>query len=157
MIAKLIGSAVTPKMLGVVALLWLASLGGLYAYMEGRATSVAETAAAEARAACSAEKAEAATAARLAQAEAVKAARAQWDADQAHLDALAKADRERIDGELSAAVGRADTLFRNLMAHIHANPPDPSCRLDAGRVGLFNEARRAGRPAPEAGAARPGM
>lgn len=156
MIGKLIGSAVTPKMLGAIALLWIASLGGLYAYMHGRATSVAETAAAEARAACSAEKADAANAARIAQADAVKAARAQWDADQSDLDAVAKADRERIDRELAAESSRADSLFRNLMAHIHAKPLPADCRLDADRVRLFNDSRGSGR-APEARPARPGM
>ena len=139
---RLAAVTLTPKTLGVVALLWLASLGGLYAYMAGHATSLAETAAATALAKCNGEKAEAAKAALEAQTAAITKARADWQAAQDEVDRIAKADRERIEGELIAARVRADNLFRILQGHIHAKPLPADCRLDAERVRLFNAARR---------------
>lgn len=138
----LAGFTLTPQMIGVVAVLWLASLGGVWAYMEGHATSVAETAKAAALAECNADKAKAAEEALAAQAKAIREAREKWTKAQAEVDALAKAEREQMEADLVAARVRADNLFRNLMAHIHAKPLDPSCRFDAERVRLYNEARR---------------
>lgn len=139
---RLAGFTLTPKAIGIVAVLWVATLGGLYAYMAGRATSLAETAAASALATCNGEKAEAAKAALEAQTIAVAKARADWQAAQAEVDAIAKADRERIEGELIAARVRADNLFLILQGHIHANPLPVDCRLDPERVRLYNAGRR---------------
>ena len=139
---RLAGVTVTPQLLGVVAVLWIASLGGVWAYMEGHATSVAQTARASALAECNADKAKAAEAALAAQTAAVAKARADWQAAQAEVDAIAKADRARIEGELIAARVRADNLFRILQGHIHANPLPVDCRLDPERVRLYNAGRR---------------
>jgi hypothetical protein len=144
-----------PRILGAILLIWAGTLLCLAAYMEGRATSVAETARAEALADCNAAKALAAKEARQALEDAVAKARADWAKAQAEVDAAAAADRAKIQAEVDAQRDRAENLFRQLQAHIHANPLPDTCRLDPVRVRLFNEARRTAKPGT--GTDRPGL
>lgn len=139
-----------PRVLLAVLLIWAGTLACLWAYMEGRAVSVAETARAEAEAECSAAKTKAATDARKALENAVAQARADWAKAQTQIDQAKADDRAKIAAELERHRTRANTLFRQLEAHIRANPLPTGCRLDPDRVRLFNEARRA--PVTGAGA-----
>lgn len=146
MIGALVGRAVTPKLLGGLAIVWAASLALLWAFMAGQAGAAAEAAAAEAKGkaetACAEARAVAAHAETLAIAAAVDAARAKWDAAQAAADLAAAADKARLDADLQRARSRAESLSRQLLGHIRAQPLPADCRLDAERLRLYAEARR---------------
>jgi len=130
-----VGRAVTPKLIGGLLLAWAASIALLWAFMAGQARGEAESA-------CAAVRAAAADAATAALVRAVAEARSEWEAAQAAADEQAAIDRAAAAAELRRARMRAESLSRQLLAHIHAKPLPADCRLDAERLRLYAESRR---------------
>lgn|GEM_PF-6327048 len=142
MIGAWVGRAVTPKLIGGLLLAWAASLALLWAFMAGQARTAAAEARGEAESACAAVRAAAADAATAALVRAVAEARSEWEAAQAAADEQAAVDRAAAAAELRRARMRAESLSRQLLAHIHAKPLPADCRLDAERLRLYAESRR---------------
>lgn len=117
--------------------LWAAPAVGVYLYLAGQKAIALKAAADASRADALAEFKDQAD-------KAVAEARKQWAARQSAADRRAEQDRARIARDLAAQRARADTLLRQLLGHINANPLPPDCRLDADRVRLYTDSRRSG-------------
>lgn len=119
---------------------WAAPAVGVYLYLSGQQAIAVKAAEDTTRAQVTAEFTGAA-------AEAVAKARAEWAMRQAEANRQAEEDRARIARDLAAQRTRADSLLRQLLGHINANPLPADCRLDADRVRLYSDSRSRG-PAP---------
>lgn len=117
--------------------LWAAPAVGVWLYMAGQQAIAVEAAKAESRTEALAEVTTKVDAA-------VAEARKEWARTQAATNRDAEEARQRTERALSAQRERADTLYRQLLAHIHAQPLPDSCRLDPERVRLYSGARRDG-------------
>lgn len=116
---------------------WAAPAVGVYLYLSGQQEIAVQ-------AAKDTTRAEAVAEFTGASAQAVAKARAEWVKRQAEANRQAEEDRARIARDLAAQRTRADSLLRQLLGHINANPLDPVCRFDADRVRLYSDSRRRG-------------
>lgn len=133
------GARIVAGIIGLVVFLalWAAPAVGVYLYLAGQQAIAVKAAEDTTRAQVTAEFTGAA-------AEAVAKARAEWAMRQATANRQAEEDRARIARDLAAQRTRADSLLRQLLGHINANPLPPDCRLDADRVRLYTDSRRRG-------------
>lgn len=116
---------------------WAAPAVGVYLYLAGQQEIAVQAAKDTARAEAVAEFTGAAD-------QAVAKARAEWAMRQATANRQAEEERARIARDLAAQRARADSLLRQLLGHINANPLPADCRLDADRVRLYSDSRRRG-------------